>query len=74
LQHAMMKQSIEKNLNRFNFYGIEGVYDGSDGVLNFKKGFEGVVEEQLGSYMLVTNPFKYSIYTAMKKGIAKVKR
>ncbi|EIY5962562.1 aminoacyltransferase [Enterococcus faecalis] len=66
LQHIMMKQAIDKGLTWFNLYGVEGVYDGSDGVLNFKKGFGGVVEEQLGTYRLIVNPIKYNIYQVMK--------
>lgn len=62
----MMKQAIDKGLTWFNLYGVEGVYDGSDGVLNFKKGFGEVVEEQLGTYLLIVNPIKYNIYQVMK--------
>lgn len=67
LQHVMMEQSIFKGIERYNFYGIEGIYDGSDGVLNFKKGFEGIVEEKVGTYTLVTSPIKYNMYCALKK-------
>ncbi|MHC5227325.1 peptidoglycan bridge formation glycyltransferase FemA/FemB family protein [Enterococcus sp. LJL99] len=67
LQHIMMKKTIQKGIPRYNFYGIEGVYDGSDGVLNFKKGFGGIVEERLGNYIGITQPVKYKIYRTIKK-------
>lgn len=71
LQHAMMEKTIEKGLSRYNFYGISGIYDGSDGVLNFKKGFEGIVEEQVGTYTLVVNTQKYQLYRMLKNLVAK---
>lgn len=36
-------------------------------MLNFKKGFEGIVEEKVGTYTLVTSPIKYNMYCALKK-------
>lgn len=67
LQHIMMQQAINKKIFRFNFYGIEGNYTGNDGVLNFKKGFGGIVEEQMGVFTSILQPVKYKIYQTIKR-------
>ncbi|WP_348922661.1 peptidoglycan bridge formation glycyltransferase FemA/FemB family protein [Enterococcus rotai] len=69
LQHHMMSYAIKHQTPRYNFYGISGIYDGSDGVLNFKKLFGGYVEEQLGSYNLVVSPVRNFVYKQLKKRI-----
>ena len=46
------------NYKRYNFYGIKDVFDknGKDyGVYEFKKGFNGYVEELFGAYETGTN-------------------
>jgi alanine adding enzyme len=67
LQHQMLKAALNKGITRYNFYGIAGIYDGSDSILNFKKGFKGIVEEQVGTYTLIVRPFKYHLYILAKK-------
>jgi alanine adding enzyme len=62
-----MQEAFENKVPLFNFYGIEGKFDGSDGILGYKKGFNGVVQEYLGQWILVTNPLKYNSVRALKK-------
>lgn len=49
LQHEMMSRCLERGVTRYNFYGISGVFDDPEddgrGVLEFKQGFNGYVEE-----------------------------
>ncbi|WP_207696626.1 alanine adding enzyme [Enterococcus sp. DIV0212c] len=66
LQHHMMTYALERHIPRYNFYGISGVYDGTDGVLNFKRSFGGIVEEHLGSYHCILKPIQYYVYRYLK--------
>ena len=63
MHYSMMKEIMEsENFERYNFYGISGVFtkDAEDyGVLTFKQGFGGYVEELLGDYTLVIDSAKY---------------
>ena len=56
IQHdAMLHFCVEHGLSRYNFYGIDGVFDDPDdegrGVLEFKQGFNGYVEELPGKLL-----------------------
>ena len=62
-----MQEAMKKKTPLFNFYGIEGKFDGSDSILGYKKGFNGLVQEYLGQWILVTNPLKYNSVRALKK-------
>ncbi|MEE1296383.1 MAG: aminoacyltransferase [Bifidobacterium sp.] len=66
IQHvAMLKLCVERGVTRYNFYGIDGEFDDPDdegrGVLEFKQGFNGYVEELMGEFMLVTRPGRYKL-------------
>ena len=37
LQEYMMLETIKSGIPRYNFLGIQGIFDGSDGVLRFKQ-------------------------------------
>ncbi len=69
LQWEMIEYAAEHNYQRYNFYGIKDVFDknGKDyGVYEFKKGFNGYVEELLGAFEIGTNK-TYNIYKNLKK-------
>ena len=69
LQWEMIKYAADHNYKRYNFYGIKDVFnkEGKDyGVYEFKKGFNGYVEELLGAYEVGTN-FTYKIYKFLKR-------
>lgn len=65
MHYSMMKEIMEKEeYERYNFYGISGVFtkDAEDyGVLAFKQGFGGYVEELLGDFTLVIDKAKYKL-------------
>ncbi|GAK30950.1 methicillin resistance factor FemA [Weissella oryzae SG25] len=67
LQDHMMQLALEHKIPRYNFYGISGIFDGSDGVLNFKVGFGGRVEKRYGQFILPVKPFSYALYTGLKR-------
>lgn len=68
IQHAKRAQ-----IDRYNFYGITGDFtpDAKDyGVLQFKKGFGGYVEELVGDFIYPTRPLLYRLYQ-LKQSIKK---
>ncbi|XVG95781.1 peptidoglycan bridge formation glycyltransferase FemA/FemB family protein [Eubacteriales bacterium KG127] len=50
LQMTIMAQAAEKGYKTYNFFGIEGIFDGSDGVLRFKQNFNGYIEKNVGAF------------------------
>lgn len=58
LQHEAMLRTMERGISFYNFFGIDGVYDGSDGVLRFKQNFNGYVEEKTGAFIYYPYPEK----------------
>ncbi|WP_455139396.1 peptidoglycan bridge formation glycyltransferase FemA/FemB family protein [Thermophilibacter sp.] len=60
LQHHMMLACLGRGVRRYNLYGINGVFgDRSDpgyGLLEFKQGFGGYVEELMGTFTLPVRP------------------
>lgn len=72
LQWEMINYAIDHHYKRYNFYGISGNFKPDEegyGVYNFKKGFNGHVEELLGVFEVAVAPVKYKLYNLMKKVI-----
>ncbi|MDR0899667.1 MAG: aminoacyltransferase [Lactobacillaceae bacterium] len=70
IQYEVMQRAIEKGFSKYNFLGISGIFDGSDGVLDFKLGFNGQAEEMLGEFEIPTvksTYYKYQIYRRLMK-------
>ncbi|OZG60959.1 peptidoglycan branched peptide synthesis protein [Bifidobacterium lemurum] len=65
IQHEMMSRCLERGLKRYNFYGISGVFDDPDdpgrGVLEFKQGFNGNVEELIGEFTLPVDKLRFGV-------------
>ena len=62
MQWHMIKYAIENEFEKYNFSGISGVFDKNDseyGVYEFKKGFNGVVEEYIGEFSLPITKYYY---------------
>lgn len=70
LQYEMIKYASEHNYKRYNFYGIRDLYEKNYekdyGVYEFKKGFNGYVEELIGAYEIKAN-YIYTIHHILKK-------
>lgn len=60
LQYEMIKYACLNNYKRYNFYGIKSC-DEKDGIYEFKKGFNGNVEELIGAYEIGIC-FTYKVY------------
>lgn len=78
LQWEIIKYAADNKYQRYNFYGIQDVFnkDGKDyGVYEFKKGFGGYVEELLGPFEIGISK-EYKLYQGLKgvKRIIKPKK
>ncbi|MEQ9764814.1 aminoacyltransferase [Streptococcus sp. ZJ151] len=67
LQEYIMKDSIRKGIQNYNLLGIEGTFDGSDGILRFKQNFNGYIERRPGSFNYYPKPRKYRFIKQFKK-------
>lgn len=63
MQWHIINYALEHGYKRYNFYGIKN--DKNDGVYKFKHGFNGHVEELLGTFALPLNSFG-KIYLKIK--------
>ena len=43
LQEHVMMEALKRGINFYTFLGIQGIFDGSDGVLRFKQNFNGYI-------------------------------
>ena len=50
LQEYMMLETIKRGIPKYNFLGIQGIFDGSDGVLRFKQNFNGYIVRKMGTF------------------------
>ncbi len=69
MQWEMMQYGLEHGFKKYNFYGIPGMPSKEDGVYNFKRGFDGYIEELIGDY-----EYPVSFYYYIHKLIHIIKR
>ena len=84
LHWEMVKYAIDNNYKKYNFYGIDGIFDKNDpmyGLYLFKRGFGGQVEELIGEFDLIINKpyyyfYKYAFkcYKSFKNIINKIRK
>ena len=67
LQKYVMVESIKRGIQKYNFLGIEGVFDGSDGVLRFKQNFNGYIVRKAGTFRYYPKPLKFKVISFIKK-------
>ncbi|MCK3937098.1 aminoacyltransferase, partial [Streptococcus suis] len=67
LQYEAMQRAIKRNLKRYNFLGIQGIFDNSDGVLRFKQNFNGYILRKAGTFRYYPHPIKHKIIQIIKK-------
>ena len=67
LQYHAMKQTMQRNIHQYNFLGIQGIFDGSDGVLRFKQNFNGYIVRKSGTFRYHPSPLKYKAIQLLKK-------
>ena len=67
LQEYMMLETIKRGIPRYNFLGIQGIFDGSDGVLRFKQNFNGYIVRKMGTFRYYPRPLNYKMISLIKK-------
>ncbi|MDG3132718.1 aminoacyltransferase [Streptococcus suis] len=67
LQYKAMLQAMSRNIYHYNFLGIQGIFDGSDGVLRFKQNFNGYILRKAGTFRYYPYPIRYKILQIIKK-------
>ena len=67
IQYHAMKRSLQKGITLYNFLGIQGIFDGSDGVLRFKQNFNGYIVRKMGTFRYYPSPLKYKLISLIKK-------
>lgn len=67
LQEHVMLEAIKRGIPTYNFLGIQGVFDGSDGVLRFKQNFNGYIVRKMGTFRYYPRPFKKKAIDSVKK-------
>ena len=67
IQYHAMKRALEKGITLYNFLGIQGIFDGSDGVLRFKQNFNGYIVRKMGTFRYYPNPLKFKTLSLIKR-------
>lgn len=67
IQYHAMNRTLEKGITLYNFLGIQGIFDGSDGVLRFKQNFNGYIVRKMGTFRYYPRPLKYKLISLIKK-------
>lgn len=65
----MIQEAIKGGYDFYNFYGISGYFEpGKEGygVFDFKRGFNAIVHEYIGNFILPCKPFIFKIYNNLK--------
>ena len=70
IQWTMIQYALEQGIDQYNFYGISGDFteNAEDyGVIQFKKGFNAVVNEYIGDFIKPVNGPVYKAYKTLNK-------
>lgn len=67
LQEYVMKEALKRDISFYNFLGIMGIFDGSDGVLRFKQNFNGYIVRKMGTFRYYPKPLKFKLLSTLKK-------
>lgn len=71
IQWEIIQYAVKNGYDRYNFYGIEGNFQKENndtyGIYEFKKGFDGNVEEFIGEFDLIISKFYYYLYKILFK-------
>lgn len=66
LQEYVMQEAIKRGITFYNFLGIMGEFDGSDGVLRFKQNFNGYIVRKMGTFRYYPKPILYKVIQILK--------
>ena len=77
LNNEMINYAIDNHYDLYNFYGITGEFNKDSpmfGLFDFKRGFGAHVEELIGEFTYITDPFYNKIYNLMFSIYRKLKK
>lgn len=70
IQWHTLQKAIQKGINHYNFYGFSGDFSkhaNDRGVLEYKMGFNGILEQMIGEFVMPINEKAYALYKKIKK-------
>lgn len=67
LQEYAMRKALDLKIPFYNFLGVQGIFDGSDGVLRFKQNFNGYIVRKMGTFRYYPKPLKFKVLQGIKK-------
>ncbi|MBM7636298.1 peptidoglycan bridge formation glycyltransferase FemA/FemB family protein [Streptococcus saliviloxodontae] len=67
LQDVTMREGLKRGIPIYNFLGIQGKFDGSDGVLRFKQNFNGYIVRKMGTFRYYPKPITFKTIQYIKK-------
>lgn len=67
LQEHVMTESLNRGIHFYTFLGIQGIFDGSDGVLRFKQNFNGYIVRKMGTFCYYPRPILHKVIAVIKK-------
>lgn len=67
LQKHVMMEALKRGIDFYTFLGIQGIFDGSDGVLRFKQNFNGYIVRKMGTFRYYPRPMLHKIIAIAKK-------
>lgn len=67
LQHTAILHALGRRCTLYNFYGVSGLFDGQDRVLQFKKNFNGYVLSKVGKFRYFPHPIKFKSVQFLKR-------
>lgn len=67
LQEHVMMEALKRGINFYTFLGIQGIFDGSDGVLRFKQKFNGYIVRKMGTFRYYPRPMLHKIIAIAEK-------
>ena len=70
IQWHMIQEAIEEGYDFYNFYGISGYFEKGQegyGVFDYKRGYNALVHEYIGNFILPCKPIVFSFYNKLKK-------
>ena len=67
LQEHVMMEALKRGINFYTFLGIQGIFDGSDGVLRFEQNFNGYIVRKMGTFRYYPRPILHKIIAIVKK-------
>lgn len=71
VQEYSMRKSIDLGITTYNFLGVQGLFDGSDGVLRYKQNYNGYIVRKPGVFRYYPNKLKYKAVNFIKKALGR---